>query len=219
MPCFVLFIVCARQWFLCTIRLRRYVLELHASFLSAFLSAGNLVGLVLSPLILMQFGWKALFYTFGLLGLPLLAVWLAVAPNPNKAAAAAADSSSSEEASSSSSKGEAVSVWKLLSHKATWAIIVVNIVNHWGYFIYLNWMPSYFVKVRMCHNVVSYCCIACCVAWDFEVSCGRPLPLSFGHADLTAPGFWLRVGAAAQNICLLCHCYLNTTCSFATVPC
>jgi len=21
---------------------------------------------------------------------------------------------------------------------------VVNIVNHWGYFIYLSWMPSYF---------------------------------------------------------------------------
>eukprot|EP00775_Hariotina_reticulata_P012650 gene12650-12778_t len=44
---------------------------------------GNLVGLVLSPLILVQFGWKALFYTF---------------------------------------------------------------VNHWGYFIYLNWMPSYFSR-------------------------------------------------------------------------
>ena len=35
---------------------------------------------------------------------------------------------------------------KLLSSKAVWAIIVVNFVNHWGYFIYLNWMPSYFVK-------------------------------------------------------------------------
>lgn len=24
---------------------------------------------------------------------------------------------------------------------------VVNIVNHWGYFIYLSWMPSYFHQV------------------------------------------------------------------------
>lgn len=39
-----------------------------------------------------------------------------------------------------------VGTLKLLSSKATWAIIVVNFVNHWGYFIYLNWMPSYFVK-------------------------------------------------------------------------
>jgi cyanate permease len=35
-----------------------------------------------------------------------------------------------------------------MSRSATWAIIVVNIVNHFGYFIYLNWMPTYFVKVR-----------------------------------------------------------------------
>ena len=40
-----------------------------------------------------------------------------------------------------------VGIAKLLSSKATWAIIVVNFVNHWGYFIYLNWMPSYFVRV------------------------------------------------------------------------
>lgn len=39
-----------------------------------------------------------------------------------------------------------VGTLQLLSSKATWAIIVVNFVNHWGYFIYLNWMPSYFVK-------------------------------------------------------------------------
>jgi ACS family sodium-dependent inorganic phosphate cotransporter/ACS family sodium-dependent inorganic phosphate cotransporter-like MFS transporter 9 len=102
----------------------------------------------------MQFGWKALFYTFGLLGMPLLAVWLAVAPNPTKAAAADSSSSEGPTSSSSSSKGEAVSVWKLLSHRATWAIIIVNIVNHWGYFIYLNWMPSYFSKVRMRHSVM-----------------------------------------------------------------
>ncbi|WIA32968.1 hypothetical protein OEZ86_006131 [Tetradesmus obliquus] len=131
--------------------------------------SGNLVGLVLSPLILVTFGWKALFYTFGLLGLPLMAVWLAIAPKPNKAAAAAAaggdstaealqqqqqqqqqgsdaSNSSSSSSSSSSGQGEAVSVWQLLSHRATWAIIIVNIVNHWGYFIYLNWMPSYFSK-------------------------------------------------------------------------
>ncbi|GFH14052.1 putative anion transporter 4, chloroplastic [Haematococcus lacustris] len=34
----------------------------------------------------------------------------------------------------------------LLTHSATWAIIVVNVINHFGYFIYLNWMPTYFVK-------------------------------------------------------------------------
>ena len=39
--------------------------------------------------------------------------------------------------------GRPVGVAQLLGSRATWAIIIVNIVNHWGYFIYLNWIPSY----------------------------------------------------------------------------
>jgi hypothetical protein len=42
-----------------------------------------------------------------------------------------------------------VGVVQLLRSSAVWAIIVVNIVNHWGYFIYLNWIPSYFYKVSV----------------------------------------------------------------------
>lgn len=66
-----------------------------------------------------------------------------------------------------------MSIGRLLSHPATWAIIIVNIVNHWGYFIYLNWMPSYFVKVGP-QNGGCCCCLRgrtvlsgkmlCCVA-------------------------------------------------------
>lgn len=51
-----------------------------------------------------------------------------------------------------------VTLAKLLSKAATWAIIVVNVVNHWGYFIYLNWMPSYFNAV--CdegHDILATC--------------------------------------------------------------
>lgn len=35
----------------------------------------------------------------------------------------------------------------LLASPAVLAIVIVNFVNHWGYFIYLNWMPSFFYKV------------------------------------------------------------------------
>lgn len=109
--------------------------------------AGNLVGLILSPLILLQFGWRALFYTFGLVGVPLLAMWLASAPKPLPKAAPPPAAESPKAAAGGGDAKESVSVGQLLSHPATWAIIIVNIVNHWGYFIYLNWMPSYFVKV------------------------------------------------------------------------
>jgi len=43
---------------------------------------GNLVGLVLSPLVIAAVGWKNLFVAFGLLGLPLLAFWNAVVVAP-----------------------------------------------------------------------------------------------------------------------------------------
>ena len=29
---------------------------------------------------------------------------------------------------------------------AVWAIVIANVVNHWGYFLYLNWMPVYFTR-------------------------------------------------------------------------
>ena len=81
--------------------------------------AGNLVGLLLSPLILQRFGWRALFYMFGAAGLPLLLMWAAVVPNSS----GKAGSSSS---TSSSSGGGKVGLLTLMSNPATWAIIVAN---------------------------------------------------------------------------------------------
>lgn len=131
---------------------------------------GNLVGLFLSPLLLSKLGWRGLFFVFGALGLPLLAAWLAIVPKPPQPMGVQKTESPPVEPQSkiamSPVPGEVlekaappakqatpdphpvakVGTLKLLSSKATWAIIVVNFVNHWGYFIYLNWMPSYFVR-------------------------------------------------------------------------
>jgi ACS family sodium-dependent inorganic phosphate cotransporter/ACS family sodium-dependent inorganic phosphate cotransporter-like MFS transporter 9 len=105
------------------------------------------VGLILSPIILLQFGWRALFCSFGLVGIPLVAYWLATVPSTPLQQQQEQQPPQQQAADSSSSSSSTVSTWRLLSHPATWAIILVNFVNHWGYFIYLNWMPSYFVKV------------------------------------------------------------------------
>ncbi|MEW5317340.1 MAG: hypothetical protein WDW38_008645 [Sanguina aurantia] len=111
--------------------------------------SGNLLGLLLSPLILMNFGWRALFYTFGLCGVPLLLLWMAVVPGKEqqqqqleRRVVCRKSRRGSRDVSGSS--GADVTIGQLLSSRATWAIILVNIVNHWGYFIYLNWMPTYF---------------------------------------------------------------------------
>ncbi|KAL4424918.1 hypothetical protein ABPG77_009647 [Micractinium sp. CCAP 211/92] len=112
---------------------------------------GNLVGLLLSPLILQHFGWRALFYLFGLAGAPLLAMWALVVPGRKQEAGSTAAGSGSGAAGAAAAAGtpgsSKVGVLRLLSKPATWAIIIANFVNHWGYFIYLNWMPTYFYKV------------------------------------------------------------------------
>lgn len=98
---------------------------------------GNLVGLTLSPSIIAAYGWHSLFAVVGLLGLPLLLMWRVIQP--------AAASSSAD--STAPTKSKRVPVKELLSSRAVQAIIVANFVNHWGYFIFLSWIPSFFSSV------------------------------------------------------------------------
>lgn len=93
---------------------------------------------------------------FGLLGAPLLAIWAAAVPDAPSAGAPGAAGAArpavgggggSGGGSTGGTGAEKVTLGRLLSHPATWAIVIVNFVNHWGYFIYLNWMPTYFSKV------------------------------------------------------------------------
>ena len=99
---------------------------------------GNITGLLLSPLILSVAGWRAIFVVFGGLALPTVLLWASVMPSAPR------DSNTSKEASSGESGDRAQALRLLLAHPPTWAIIFANFVNHWGYFIYLGWMPSYF---------------------------------------------------------------------------
>ncbi len=49
--------------------------------------AGNLLGLVVSPLLLAAVGWRSMFLLFGVLGVPLLLLWNRVVPSAAEAAA------------------------------------------------------------------------------------------------------------------------------------
>jgi len=79
-----------------------------------------LAGLALAPVLLHTVGWRGLFYVFGLLGLPLLALWLKVVPKQTP------------KPRTDGQTVEKLSAVKMMSNSATWAIIAVNFVNHWG---------------------------------------------------------------------------------------
>jgi MFS family permease len=83
-------------------------------------AAGNLAGLALAPILLHTVGWRGLFYVFGLLGLPLLALWLKVVPQQTP------------KPRTDGQTVEKLSAVQMMSNSATWAIIAVNFVNHWG---------------------------------------------------------------------------------------
>lgn len=88
------------------------------------------MGLLLSPLILQHFGWRALFYLFGLAGAPLLAMWALVVPGRKQEAGGTAAGSGSGSAGAAAAAGtpgsSKVGVLRLLSKPATWAIIIAN---------------------------------------------------------------------------------------------
>ena len=105
---------------------------------------GNLLGLATTPMIIAMVGYRNLFLVFGILGVPLVVLWLALVPKRE------GERERTMEASDIASVTPAVlappTVGALLRNKHTWAIIFANVVNHWGYFLYLNWMPVYFFR-------------------------------------------------------------------------
>ena len=157
---------------------------------------GNLVGLVLSPLVIAAVGWKNLFVAFGLLGLPLLAFWVRhtetttrcrclykcacavclkivfpvthypiqpsthspctrtpCTPTPHasppllqNAVVVAPPPRPAPAAPDAAAPPATVSVARLIASPRTWAIVIANCVNHWGYFLFLNWLPAYFFR-------------------------------------------------------------------------
>ncbi|CAI7920586.1 unnamed protein product, partial [Closterium sp. NIES-54] len=126
---------------------------------------GSMLGLLSAPslMALPGLGLTGPFLLFGALGLLWLALWLLLVPGDASGASVAPSASAASAASGADiggqlegkqkmqggvgASGSRVTVWQLLSHPASWAIIIANAVNNWGYFILLSWMPLYFNQV------------------------------------------------------------------------
>ena len=102
---------------------------------------GNIVGLVLCPLLIAMRSVEASFLAVALVGLPVIAFWQSNVPPKAKGEGA----SSTTAASSPSSTLSFVSLMRDCG-MAPWAIVIATFVNHFAYFLFLNWMPAYFVS-------------------------------------------------------------------------
>ena len=156
--------------------------------------AGNMAGLLISPLLLASIGWGGLFYVAGGAGVPLLAAWLALVPRPQgkrreaeKGRAVPSQPAPPPSSSPPSSSLPPPTIPNFLRSRAVWAIVAANVANHWGYFIFLNWLPSFFsgvlktdLRASAAWSVAPWAAMACGAALsgllgDWAVAGGMPV--------------------------------------------
>ncbi|KAL9153025.1 hypothetical protein ABFS82_10G021700 [Erythranthe guttata] len=112
---------------------------------------GNVVGLVLTPVMMSSIGISGPFILFTSLGLLWLVTWIFKVTNDPQDCASISDSElrliQAGKSDSNEIKAKIPSLTLLLSKLPTWAIILANVTNNWGYFVLLSWMPVYFKTV------------------------------------------------------------------------
>ncbi|XP_057498632.1 probable anion transporter 3, chloroplastic [Actinidia eriantha] len=112
---------------------------------------GNVVGLVLTPLAMSSTGIAGPFIFFASLGLLWLTTWAYGVTNDPQDCRFISESElrliQAGKSNAPVNNSKLPSMRLLLSKLPTWAIILANITNNWGYFVLLSWMPVYFKTV------------------------------------------------------------------------
>ncbi len=110
------------------------------------ISLGTLAALVLTGPIIERYGWPAVFYIFGGLGVVWFFFWQRLVSNtPQEHPTISAAELALIEASVAPAKANESVPWKgLLSSLPIWAIIINHFCANWGFYVLLAWLPSYF---------------------------------------------------------------------------
>ncbi|KAI5647233.1 hypothetical protein M9H77_33238 [Catharanthus roseus] len=110
---------------------------------------GSVTGLAFSPILIHNFGWPSVFYSFGSLGSIWITLWLAKAySSPSEDPDLSAEEKRFILGGSISKESVSSIPWKLiLSKPAVWALIISHFCHNWGTFILLTWMPTYYNQV------------------------------------------------------------------------
>ncbi|GAA0142147.1 secondary carrier transporter [Lithospermum erythrorhizon] len=110
---------------------------------------GSVTGLAFSPMLIHNFGWPSVFYSFGSLGTVWFALWLNKAESsPLEDPELRAEEKKLILCNSVSNEPVKSIPWKLiLSKRPVWALIVCHFCHNWGTFIILTWMPTYYHQV------------------------------------------------------------------------
>ncbi|KAK4744272.1 hypothetical protein SAY87_010584 [Trapa incisa] len=113
---------------------------------------GNVVGLILTPIMMWSTGIPGPFTFFSTVGLLWLTRWaFVVTSDPQDSPFISKGElrliQEGKKKSLTRSNHKSPPLRHILSKLPTWAIICANITNNWGYFVLLSWMPVYFKTV------------------------------------------------------------------------
>jgi len=106
---------------------------------------GSVMALLITPWIILQFGWEWAFYSFGLLGVVWFFFWQQlVTSHPNEHKSISADERELISGGTVATDTQESPPWRaLLSSSAVWAIIVAHFCANWGTYVLLAWLPTY----------------------------------------------------------------------------
>jgi len=110
------------------------------------IALGTVAALLLTPMIVLAWGWQAVFYCFGLLGFLWYAFWQFFASDsPETHSSIHPTEVQFIRTNSPSPPRNEKTPWGLLLSKIpTWAIIINHFCSNWGFYVILTWLPTYF---------------------------------------------------------------------------
>jgi ACS family sodium-dependent inorganic phosphate cotransporter len=109
---------------------------------------GTVVGLLLTPVFMVHFGWRWVFYTFGCLGFVWYVLWqrLATSRPEDHPSISPQELHYIQQNRPDVARADAVP-WRLIFSKApVWAVITAHFCNNLGGYFVVTWVPTYLNK-------------------------------------------------------------------------
>ena len=111
---------------------------------------GTMIALIVSPMIVLAWGWPSVFYISGALGLVWLVAWqLKAANGPEECRGVSPDELAliKNERAAEVELADHIPWRRILREPAVWAIVIAHLCNNFGFYIILLWLPSYLSRI------------------------------------------------------------------------
>ncbi|KAF7845402.1 putative anion transporter 3, chloroplastic [Senna tora] len=180
---------------------------------------GNVIGLLLTPILLTSIGISGTFILFSSFGFLWVLNWAYQVTNDpqdspfiSRSELRLIQAGKSNDSLKKSSNFPPLRL--LLSKVPSWAIIFANATNNWGYFVLLSWMPVYFksvfninLKQAAWFSAVPWATMA---VSGYIAGAASDFLIKAGHPPIFVRKVMQSIGFIGPGISLLCLNYANT---------